>query len=101
MLKNIWRRQKGLSLIELLIAVALFAIIMPAFIAFSRTAISNDNNLQNQANATNQLKNAFNYVSQDVQMASLVIINPDPQYTPANCVLELQWLNYPIDAITV
>jgi large repetitive protein len=100
-MKNNFRRgQKGLTLLELLLAFAIFAIFIPSFISFARTAISNNNSIQNQANATNQLKNVFNYISADVQMSSLVKVNPT---SPANCVLLLQWsnFNYPNDTIEV
>ena len=99
MRKNIWRKQKGFTLLELLLAFAIFAIFIPAFISFARTAISNNNRIQNQTNATNQLKNAFNYITQDGQMAGLVIVNPPVPPAPANCVLKLQWINYPSDTI--
>jgi prepilin-type N-terminal cleavage/methylation domain-containing protein len=101
MKKNIWRKQKGLTLLELLVAFAIFAIFIPAFITFARTAISNNSSIQNQTVATSQLKNAFNYITQDGQMAGLVIVNPAVPPAPANCVLKLQWINYPSDTIEV
>jgi len=55
MKKNIWRKQKGLTLLELLVAFAIFAIFIPAFITFARTAISNNSSIQNQTVATSQL----------------------------------------------
>jgi len=34
-------------------------------------------------------------------MAGLVIVNPAVPPAPANCVLKLQWINYPSDTIEV
>jgi Bacterial Ig-like domain (group 3) len=91
--------QPGLTLLELLIAFALFAVFVPAVIIFTRTAVSNNNNLNNQTLATNQLKNAFNYISADTQMAGMVTVT-NPTSTPSNFPVTLSWIDYPSDIIT-
>ena len=86
-------------MLEMLIAFAIALILVPAIIAFSRTALANNTKVQNQATALNQLKNAFNYISQDVQMAGkITVANPA---TDSHFPLTLSWINYPTDSITV
>jgi hypothetical protein len=55
----------------------------------------------NEANGVNQLKNAFNYVSRDTQMAGMVTPT-DPTNTNSNHFpLTLRWITYPTDLTTV
>jgi type II secretory pathway pseudopilin PulG len=99
MLKKIFRKQQGFTMLEMLIAFAITLILVPAIIAFSRTALANNAKVQNQATELNQLKNAFNYISQDVQMAGkITVANPA---TDSHFPLTLSWINYPTDLITV
>jgi prepilin-type N-terminal cleavage/methylation domain-containing protein len=98
MVKKMVRKQKGFTLLEIIIAMALFAIVIPAIIGFTRTALSNNTNLGNQTLAVNQVKNAFNFISQDAQMAGVVTpTNGNDNHFP----LTLSWINYPSDEISV
>ena len=60
MLKNVFQKQNGFTLVELLVTIAISAVFLTAVISFSRTSINLNTNISNDANATNQLKNAFN-----------------------------------------
>ena len=97
MLKNVLRKQRGLSLLELLIAFAIFVIIIPAVIAFSKTAVSNNTNIANQTTAINQLKFTYDFMSQDIQQAGVVSVPS----TTSNFPLTLKWISFPTDPITV
>jgi prepilin-type N-terminal cleavage/methylation domain-containing protein len=72
MLKNVFLKQNGFTLVELLVTMVISAVLLTAVISFSRTSINLNTNINNDANSTNQLKNAFNYISQDVEQAGLV-----------------------------
>ena len=87
MLKNVLRKQKGITLVELLVGMATTAVFLTGVISFSITSINLNTNTNNEANATNQLKNAFNYFNRDVEQAGLV--------TPTNpngFPLKLSWV---------
>ena len=82
-------KQNGVTLIELLVAIAIVAVLLIAVVTFSRSAITINRNTNNQANATNQLRSAFNYISRDTEQAGFVS-------TPSsNFPLTLSWIQYP------
>lgn len=86
MLKRLKGGEKGLSLIELLLVIALTGIIgavatMSISQVFTSAAISNDQNT-----AINQVRNAGHWISRDVQMAKTVNDNPgDPKFLELTC----------------
>jgi type II secretory pathway component PulJ len=101
MFKNIARKQHGVTLIEFVVAFAILSVILTAVVTFSRSSISINRNMVNEANGVNQLKNAFNYVSRDTQMAGMVTPT-DPTNTNSNHFpLTLRWITYPTDLTTV
>jgi len=55
----------GFSLIELLVALAIASILLAAVVTFTNSSTSMNRSIINQANAVNQAKNAFNYISRD------------------------------------
>ena len=70
------------------------AVLLAAVVTFYRTSIFVNRDTVNQANALNQLKNAYNYLSRDVQMASSI--------NTTNDFLELGWKDYTTeDLLTV
>ena len=72
MLKKASLKQKGFTLIELLVAMAIAAVLLTAIVTIFRTSTHMNSNIDNQTNATNQLKNAFNSISRDAEMAGYV-----------------------------
>jgi len=89
MLKRLERAQKGFTLVELMIAVAITGIIgaaatMSLHQVITGTTLSNDRNT-----AINQVRNACHWISRDTQMAQTVNDNPgDPKF------LELTWVEW-------
>ena len=81
-------KQNGFTLVELLAAFLIAAILLAALVRFSQTAYSVKDDITGQANAVNQAKNAFNYISQDAQMAGMVITYH------SNFPLTLTWTDY-------
>ncbi len=76
MLAKLSRRQKGFTLIELIVALAIasaigVAITMTAHNMITIPAMSNDSNT-----AINQVRNAVNWINQDVQGANTVNATP-------------------------
>ena len=76
MLAKLSRRQKGFTLIELIVALAIasaigVAITMTAHNMITIPAMSNDSNT-----AINQVRNAVNWINQDVQGANAVNATP-------------------------
>lgn len=89
MLKRLKGGEKGLSLIELLLVIALTGIIgavatMSISQVFTSAAISNDQNT-----AINQVRNAGHWISRDVQMAKTV----EPDNGDLTKFLILTWLD--------
>src|SRR5208283_2198817 len=72
MFKKAYLKQRGFTLIELLVAMAIAAVLLTAIVTIFRTSTRMNSNIDNQTNATNQLKNAFNAVSRDAEMAGYV-----------------------------
>jgi len=95
MFKNIAHKQHGVTLIEFIVAFAILAVLLTAVVTFSRSSININRSMVNEANGVNQLKNAFNYVSRDTQMAGMV------STTNSNFPLTLSWITYPTDLTTV
>ena len=91
-------RKKGFTLIELVLAIAIAAIIIPGIIILSTQVISSNQRNSKHIMAVNQLKNAVNYITNDVQMAGWVVAGIDAS---GNHTLTLSWINYPNDQITV
>jgi prepilin-type N-terminal cleavage/methylation domain-containing protein len=89
-------KKKGFTLIEFVVAFAVAAILLTAVVTFSNSSISINRGLNNQANAINQMKNAFNYISRDSQMAGMV--NPT---SPGVFPLTLSWITYPTNLTRV
>ena len=89
MLKRLSRSQKGFTLVELMIVIALTGIISTAAAmsihqVLTGTALSNDLNT-----AINQVRNAGYWISRDAQMAQSVDHNPgDPKF------FELTWTDW-------
>jgi prepilin-type N-terminal cleavage/methylation domain-containing protein len=88
MSSNLKRNQKGFTLVELIIVVALAGIIVvAATTTFHQvllgTTLSNDRN-----SAVNQLRNAVHWISRDAQMAQIVVVD-DSLEVPK--VLEMSW----------
>lgn len=89
MLKRLNRSQKGFTLVELVIAIALAGIIGAAITVSTHqvitgTTLSNDRNT-----AVNQVRNACHWISRDVQMAQTVDDNPGGAR-----LLELTWVEW-------
>ena len=95
MKKNILHKQNGFTLVELLIAGLIATIFLAGVVRFSQTAFSVKDTVMNEANAVNQVKNAFNYISQDAQMAGW--ITTDNSHFP----LTFSWIEYPAKQVTV
>ena len=85
MLKKALLKQNGFTLIEILVAMAIHCGSVTAVITFYRTFITINTNINNEADATNQLKNAFNYISRDTEQAAAVTT------TSSNFPLTLSW----------
>jgi prepilin-type N-terminal cleavage/methylation domain-containing protein len=92
MFKRITLKQNGFTLIELLVAMAIAAILLTAVVTLFRTSTHMNSNINNQTNATNQLKNAFNYINRDAEEAGSVIPT-----TPNQFPLTLSWIQNNID----
>ena len=92
MLNNISRKQHGFTLVEILVAMAITAVLLTAVVSFYRSSLFINRDTVNQANAVNQLKNAYNYLSRDVQMAGSVKVANPP--TSSNFPLMLSWIDY-------
>jgi prepilin-type N-terminal cleavage/methylation domain-containing protein len=88
MKKNLFK-QNGFTLIEFLVAFAISAIILTAVVTFSNSSLSINRGVNNQTNAVNQLKNAYNYISRDSQMAGAVYT------TGTGFPITLTWITYP------
>jgi prepilin-type N-terminal cleavage/methylation domain-containing protein len=89
-------KQKGFTLIEFIVAFAIAAILLTAVVTFSNSSISINRGLNNEANAINQMKNAFNYISRDSQMAGMVNTT-----SPGVFPLTLGWITYPTNLTRV
>ena len=101
MLNNNLNKQNGFTIIELLIAFAIAAIFLTGLVRFSQTAYSVKDDIMNQANAVNQVKNAFNYISQDTLMAGMVVPTDPSNVNSNHFPLTLRWIKYPTDEIYV
>jgi prepilin-type N-terminal cleavage/methylation domain-containing protein len=96
MMKLTSLKQKGFTLIEFVVAFAIAAILLTAVVTFSNSVISINRGLNNEANAINQMKNAFNYISRDSQMAGMVNTT-----SPGVFPLTLSWITYPTNLTRV
>jgi prepilin-type N-terminal cleavage/methylation domain-containing protein len=85
MLKKTLLKQNGFTLIELLVAMAISAILLAAIVMVFINSTHLDSNVNNGTNATDQLKNAFNYISRDGEQAATV------STTNSNFPLTLTW----------
>ena len=92
MLKKSSLKQKGFTLIELLVAMAIAAVLLTAIVTIFRTSVHMNSNIDNQTNATNQLKNAFNYIDRDAEEAGSVVPT-----TPNQFPLTLKWIQNNMD----
>ena len=101
MLDNNQNKQNGFTIIELLIAFAIAAIFLTGLVKFSQTAYSAKDHIMNQANAVNQVKNAFNYISQDTLVAGMVVPTDPANVNSNHFPLTLRWIKYPTDEIYV
>lgn len=88
-LKRLESSQRGIGLVELIIAIAITGIIgaaatMAIHQVLTGTALSNDRN-----SAVNQVRNAGYWINRDAQMAQSVDPNPgDPKF------FELTWIDW-------
>ena len=89
-------KQNGFTLIEFVVAFAIAAILLTAVVTFTNSSTSMNRSIVNQANAVNQAKNAYNYISRDSQMAGMVKTT-----TPGVFPLSLSWVNYPTNLTSV
>jgi len=89
-------KQNGFSLIELLVALAIASILLAAVVTFTNSSTSMNRSIINQANAVNQAKNAFNYISRDSQMASMVNTTSGDVFP-----LTLNWVKFPTNLTVV
>ena len=80
-------KQKGFTLIELIVAMLIAAIIIPAIVMLFQTMNTSNSKMTNQANAVNQLKNAINYITMDTQEAANV------SCPTGNFPLTLNWVS--------
>ena len=92
MLKKASLKQKGFTLIELLVAMAIAAVLLTAIVTIFRTSIHMNSSIDNQTNATNQLKNAFNYIDRDAEEAGSVVPTNTNQFP-----LTLKWIQNNLD----
>jgi prepilin-type N-terminal cleavage/methylation domain-containing protein len=89
-------RQNGFSLVELLVAMVIASILLAAVVTFTNSSTSMNRSIVDQANAVDQAKNAYNYISRDSQMAGMV------HTTTGNVFpLSLSWVNYPTNLTAV
>jgi prepilin-type N-terminal cleavage/methylation domain-containing protein len=94
MLKMMGKKQKGFTLVELLVAMAIAAIIIPAVIYLFINSMSENSRVTDQTMATNQIKNAINYVAKDTVASGSVAV------TNSNFPLTLTWITYPTERTT-
>ena len=86
MWKNHLQKQNGFSLAELLVAMLITAVLVAAVVSFYITTSNINTRINNETDATNQLKNAFNYINRDAEQAGLITIT-----SPNNFPLTLSW----------
>jgi prepilin-type N-terminal cleavage/methylation domain-containing protein len=101
MFKNIAHKQRGVTLIEFIVAFAILSVLLTAVVTFSRSTITMNRSMVREANGVNQLKNAFNYVSRDTQMAGMVAPTDPTNLNSNHFPLTLGWITYPTDLTTV
>jgi len=95
-LSNVTNNQRGFTLIELIIAVAITALITGG-IATALFQVFNVNKLNSDhMTATRQVQNAGFWISQDSQMAQIVITDDDVG-TVENEILILSWTGWGYD----
>ncbi len=103
MLKKLFHKhgsQKGFTLVELLVAVAITAVIGSVITMSISQLFSVSISDKNRMTAVKQVENALHYINRDVQMADRRLISPDDGSTGYFIMgLNLQWTDYTLDPV--
>jgi len=87
---NFCRNQQGITLVELLIAIGIAAIIAGAVTTVTYQIWANDAHAKAQMTAIKQVENALHYISRDIQMAQVI----QTDALAADEVLRLTWVDW-------
>ena len=95
MLKILRKKQKGFTLIELIISMVIAAIIIPGIVYLVSTILTANNETANRNIAVNQLKQAVNYITNDTLTSGSVAVTNNPNFT-----ITETWITYPAERTT-
>jgi prepilin-type N-terminal cleavage/methylation domain-containing protein len=96
-LLSIFRSQKGFTFVELLVAIAITAVIGSVMVITLTQLITVQAADKNRTEAYKQVENALHYLNRDIQMASAGDIVPqDGSAVLFTSGLHLQWIDYDI-----